>query len=181
MWHHVGIIYSSAQPKPTMSWLIKRTCDPVAPATWGRQGMTCQRLLKSSTCPPQSWRCRPSPYFPRPSLSRRVVCYKTTRPPLLTQGHIFCAHITNSDISKATWVKGDVKPKMPKIILYLEVSTARIILQSIVMVWGIIMIFKHNHQIKGWRDMAIWPICPLPILPRSHPRTITDRWKCIYL
>ena len=33
-------------------------------------------------------------------------------------------------------------------------------IQRISVVWGIIMTFKHNYQIKGWQAVAMWPTCP---------------------
>ena len=37
--------------------------------------------------------------------------------------------------------------------------------QRITVVYGIIMTFKYNNQIKGWRDLAMWPTFTLSPLP----------------
>ena len=117
--------------------------------------------------------------------SHMVVCYKKTPLILLKQDHISRGHITMSN-SKATWVRWDVKPNWRKLLLYLGFTKvpssfiriarhAWFSIQSVSVVWGIITIFKHSYDIKGWRDMALWPTCPIA---RLSPVALTLHFIC---
>ena len=162
--------YFSVQPKSTMSWNIKRKCDQVAPAPWGVQGMPGAGWSSAQPAPQNSNHFAPYHFFIfRPRLSITVVCYKKTLSLLLKQDHICRTYmyITTSNNSKATWIKCDVKPKRRKLLFVVEV-------------WGIIATFKHSHQIKGRRDMVIWPTYPIAYLTPVSPTNTFWTWHAYF-
>ena len=126
----------------------------------------------------------PHSFFSFPGHSCLIWCYVIRHPVYCWSSIISVAHILqlqavpkqlrwsessiqNEENCLCTWYLQKCPPfsSQPR-------GTHAFLIQSIVVVWGIIWAFQRNHQIKGWRNMAIWPTCPIAHLVPGSPNRL---------
>ena len=145
------ISYIGIQPNWAMLWLVKWKCDQVARL----HGVSWDRFVRWPTYPTKFWPFCPFPFL---LISQAYMSYMSRRYHTFEQLQSILDEVRcQTKMQKITFVL-DVY-KVPTIFMRISWPTWFSI-HRITVVWGIIMTFKRHHQIKGWRDMAMWPICP---------------------